>query len=76
MFLNQGRDQQALVKEMASMMFPESRIRKRDSLEYRFLMILGSPWPSVREVILVLGKVMPREFPVSKDLPIMRSFKT
>ena len=76
MFRNQGRDQQALVKEMASTTFPESRIKKRDSPEYRFLMILESRWPNVREVILVPGKVMPREFPVNKDLPISSLFKT
>ena len=58
MFQTQGRDRRALVKEMVSMMFPESRIKKRDSPKYLFSMIQENRWPSVREVILVLGKVM------------------
>jgi hypothetical protein len=76
MFQSQGRDRLALVKEMASMTFLGSRIKKRDSPEYLFLMTQESRWPNVREVILVLGKALIREFPVTKDLQLMHRFKT
>jgi hypothetical protein len=73
MFRNQGRDRQAQVKEMVSMMFLESRIKKRDCPGYLFLMIQESRWPNVREVILVLGKVMPQEFPVNKHRQVLKT---
>lgn len=76
MFQSQGRDRLAQVKEMGSPTFLGSRIKKRDSPEYLFLMTQENRWPNVREVILVLGKALIREFPVSKDLQLMLGFKT